>query len=152
MVSGRFEFAFGGSASAEGQDSEFFPHKSDGLAKGAGVGEGAEVACLILFFKTRKAKAWPFFHEIHFDEEEAFIVAEADIVAGAELFNEATFEKEGFGFAACDVPLKIPNAFEERAGFDVGAHGAAGHKILADAFTEIASFPDINDAIEAIAH
>ena len=82
MVGGRFEFAFGGSASAEGQDSEFFPHKSDGLAKGAGVGEGAEVAGLVLFFKPRKAEARPFFKQIDFDEEEAFVVAETDIVAG----------------------------------------------------------------------
>jgi len=152
LVSGGFQLALGGSAPAEGQDAEFLAHESEGLAEGAGVGVGAKVAGVVVFFEAGEAEARPFVGHVGLDHEEAFVVAEADVVAGAEFLDEAAFEEEGFGLAAGDVPLEIPDAIEEGAGFEIGAHLAGGGEVLADALAEVAGFADVDDAIEAVPH
>ena len=116
------------------------------------MGEGSEVARLVVFFETGEPEPRPLVSHVHFDHEKAFVVAKADVVARAEFLDEAAFEEQRFGLAAGEVPLKIPDRVEQGAGLDVGAHSAARHEILAHAFAEIARFAHVDHAVETVAH
>lgn len=86
------------------------------------------------------------------DEEEAFIVAEADVVFWAEVFDEAAFVEDGFGFASDGVEFEVPDTFDECACFEVGAHLARGCEVAGEAFAEVSGFANVDDAVEAVSH
>lgn len=140
----------GGNGGSAGAEVEFFPHEVERAAEGAGVGERPEVACAVVFFQAGELEAGVGIVEVDFDEEEAFVVAEADVVFGPVFLDEAALEKNRFGFGADGVGFEIVDAFEERAGFGVGGEAAGGVEILGDAAVEIAGLADIDDAVEAV--
>lgn len=103
-------------------------------------------------FDTGECEAGDGIVEIDFEQQKTFVVSEADVVARVKFFDEFAFEEERFGFAADDVIIKIVNAIDERAKFEVPTHLAGRLEIGADAFAEVASFADVDDGAEAIAH
>jgi hypothetical protein len=129
---------------------EFFLEQIQGAAKGAGMGEGSEVAAAIVLLESGESKAGEGFGEIDFDEEEPFIVAEADVVFWAIFFNEFAFEEDGLGFGADGVSFHAPNAVDEGAGFEIGPHFSGGVEVLADAAMQVAGFADVDDPVKTI--
>src|SRR6266576_3719403 len=120
--------------------------------KRAGVWERTEVARAIVLFDAGEGETRDRVVEINFDEKKAFVVAKADVVARMKFFDEFAFQEEGFGFAANDVIIKIVNAVDERAEFEVPTHATGGLEVLRDAFAQVAGFADVNDSAEAVAH
>jgi hypothetical protein len=57
--------------------------------------ERAEVAGAVVLFDSGELDAGEGVVEVDFDEEEFFVVAEADVVAGAVFLDELAFEEEG---------------------------------------------------------
>ena len=57
------------------------------------MGIRPEVAGLIFLFKAGQAKARPFLRQIHFDEQETFVVAEGNIVARSVFLDQLAFEQ-----------------------------------------------------------
>lgn len=147
-----FVIDFAGIEGAADAEAEAFGEPVHGGAKSTGVGEGAEVAGAVVFFEAGEGEAGEGVVEGEADEEEAFVVAEADVVAGAELFDEFAFEEEGFGFVADEVEIEVPDGVDESACFAVGEFGAGGGEVVGEAFAEVAGFADVDDAIEAVAH
>ena len=152
VVGAVFVIDFAGVDGAADAEAEAFGEPVHGGAESTGVGEGAEVAGAVVFFQAGEGEAGEGVVEGEADEEEAFVVAEADVVAGAELFDEFAFEEEGFGFVADEVEVEVPDAVDESACFAVGEFGAGGGEVVGEAFAEVAGFADVDDAIEAVAH
>ena len=143
-------FAWGdGSA---GTEAELFLHPCEGGAETAAVGEGTEVASAVVFAGSGEVEAWPWFLGVDLEEEEAFVVAEGDVIAGPVFLDETAFEEEGFWFVADRVEFEVPDAVDEGAGFEVGEAGAGWLEVVAETAAEVAGFTDVDDAVEAVAH
>lgn len=117
LIRGRLQFAFRGIAAAKCEHPELFPQESEGLPESARVGKWAEVTGTIVSLDPSQPEPGPVVAEIDFDQEEMFVVAEADVVLGAELLDEPTLEKKGFGLALDRVPFEVPDAFQKRQRF-----------------------------------
>lgn len=141
---------FGGGGGMAGAQAEEFFHEVEGGAEGAGVGKGAEVAAAVVAAEAGELEAGEGVGEVDADEEETFIVAETDVVAGTELFDEFAFEEEGFWLGADGVEFEVVDGFDEGAGFEVSCGTAGGVEVLVDAFVEVAGFADVDDAVETI--
>lgn len=120
VVGAVFVVGFAGVHGAADTETEAFGEPVHGGAESTGVSEGAEVASAIVFLQAGEGEAGEGIIEGKSDKEEAFVVAEADIVAGAELLDEFAFEEEGFRFVADKVEVEIPDAVDEGACFAIG--------------------------------
>src|SRR5689334_8890407 len=99
-------------------------------AKRTGIRERTEVARAVVLFDAGQGETRDGVVKVDFDEEEAFVVAEANVVARVKFFDEFAFKEEGFGFAADDVIIEIVNAFDEGTKFEVPTHAARGLEVL----------------------
>src|ERR1700733_8110506 len=109
------------------------PRERDDIARGSRVDKRTKIFCAVVFFESRESEIRNRIVQIHFQQQKSFVVAEADVVARLEFFDEFAFEQERFGFAADDVEIEIANRLDERVEFQVPAHAPAGLKILTDA-------------------
>ena len=140
---------FGGPA---GADAELAFHRLQRGSEGAGVGERAEISGTVVFFQTSEREAREGIGEVDANEQEAFVVAETDIVFRAKFLDQAALEEHGLRVAADDVVFEVPNAVYERAGFEIGGKFARRHEVTPHTPPEVSGLPDINHMIEAIAH
>ena len=90
--------------------------------------------------------------ELNFHHVEAFVIAQADIVAWAILLDEFAFQNKSFLLITYDLKVEVLNTVNERTGFAVSTHFAGGHEVVADTFFEVASFAHINDAPQSVPH
>ena len=140
---------FGGPAGAE---TELAFDGFDRGSEGAGMGKRAEIPRAVVFFQACEGKAREGVGEVDANEQEAFVVAEADIVFRAEFLDEAALEEHGLRIAADDVVFEVPDAIDERAGFEVGRKFARRHEITPHAAAEVAGLTDINYMVQPVAH
>src|SRR5436305_10984504 len=91
LVGGRFQFALGRRAAAEGEYAKAFAHEIQCLPQRAGVRVGAEITRSVILLEPSEAKARPFLALVHLDEEETLVVAKRDIVAGPVFLDQFAF-------------------------------------------------------------
>ena len=135
-----------------GADAEPLAHGFESAAKGTCISEGTEIACSVLFAHAGEGEAGHQLCEVHSDEQEAFVVAEADVVFRAEFLDEASLEKHGFGIAADDVVFEVPHAIDQGACFQVCREFARGHEVAAHTLAEVLRFANIDDMVQPVAH
>ena len=111
-----------------------------------------EVTRAVIFLETRQAKARPFFGRIDLHHEEALVVAKRNIVTGPVFLDQLALEQQGFRLALHGVRFEIPNGLEHGARLDVGLRQFRRHEVGAHALAQVARFPDVDDAVEPIAH
>ena len=109
-----------------------------------------EVARAVILFHAGELETRKRVIEVHFDQEELFVVAKTDVVARAIFLDELAFEQERFGLAFDRVRFEVPDAFKQRQRFAVVMMLASGMKILADALIEITRLADVDYAVEAV--
>ena len=90
--------------------------------------------------------------EVDLDEQEPFVVAEADVVARLIFLDQLAFQQERLRFAAHGVGVEIVDGLDQGVEFQVPTHAARGMEISADAFAQIARLADVNDRAEAVLH
>jgi hypothetical protein len=116
------------------------------------MGEGTEIAGAVILLEAGESEAGDGVVKVDFQEEEAFVVAEADVVAGLEFLDEAAFEEEGFGLAFNGVDVEVMDGIDEGVEFEVPALAAGGVEVLGDALAEIAGLADVDDSAETVFH
>jgi len=142
--------SFPGNSGATGAEAELFVHNRQGPAQCSGLGKRAKIATTVVFFEAGDVEAGIGFAEVDFDQEEAFIVAKADVVTGTIFLDQLAFQEDGFGIGADGVGFQIADAFEEGAGFAVGGLAAGGMEILRDPFAEVFGFSDVNNSFKPV--
>src|SRR5690242_19493257 len=100
--------------------------------------ERTEVAGAIILLQAGEREAWDGIVEIYLQEQETLVVAEADVVAGLKLFDEATFKQKRLGFVLDDVSVKIVNGVNERIELQVPTLPSRRMKILRDTPAQVA--------------
>ncbi len=114
--------------------------------------KGAKVSRPIVLLQPGELEARERIVHVHLDEQEALVVAEADVVLRAEILDEPAFEENGLGLAAHDVPLEIPDAVDERPGLQVDLRRPGRREIVREAFPKIAGLAHVDDPLEPVAH
>ena len=152
MVQAVFVFHLAWFERTAGADAEPLAHGFESAAEGACIGEGTEIACSVLLAHAGECEAGHRLGEVDPDEQEAFVVAEADVVFWPEFFDEASLEKHGFGIAADDVVFEVPHAIDQGACFQVCGEFARWHEITAHSLAEVLRFADIDDMVQPVAH
>ncbi len=80
-----------------------------------------------------------------------FVVEEAGVEAGLDVFNEAVFDEEGFDFGIGGEGVEVGDEFEEEL-LAVGAEIGGGDEVGADAVAEVAGFTDVDDDATGVFH
>ncbi len=123
LIGGGFQLALGRVAAAEGEDAEFLAHEGERLAERPGVREGAEVARAFIGAQAREAEAGPLVAQIDLHQEEAFVVAEADVVARTEFLDEPALEQQRLGLASSRCATRNPRS-------NRGARGSSDPRVM----------------------
>jgi hypothetical protein len=113
---------------------------------------GPEITRTVLGAKPSEAKAGPIFTGIHFNKEEAFVVAKGDIIPRTKFLNEPAFEQKGLRLGMNGVPLQIPDGLQKGARLGIGSLPFRRHKVLRGTPFEVSSFSHINHPVEPVAH
>ena len=142
----------GGGEGAAAAQVELAADEGEGGAQGARVGEGAEVAGPVVLFEPGEGKTGDRVVEVDLEQEEAFVIAETDVVARMKLLDELAFQEEGLGFAADDVEVKVVDGLDEGFELQIPAQPAGRLEVLGDALAQIARLAHIDDRAEAVAH
>ena len=116
------------------------------------MGKRAKVARAVILSQPGQLKSWPGIVGIHADEQEPFVIPKADVVFGPEFLDQPPLEEHGFGFAADDVPLELPDAVDECARFGVGGGLARRRKVVRKPLSQVARLADIDHPLQAISH
>ena len=95
------------------------------------IGEGAEVAGPVVLFEAGEGKTRDWVVEVDLEQEEAFVVAETDVVARMKLLDELAFQEQGLGFAADDVEVKVVDGLDQGLELQIPAQPAGGLEVLA---------------------
>jgi hypothetical protein len=133
-----------------GAQPEVFFHQVQRVPHRAGVGERSEVTAPVVFFQARELETRERLVQIDLDHEQLFVVAKTDVVFRPIFLDETAFENNRLGVAPDDVKIKIPNALNQRAGFDVRHRATRGTKILPDPLAQIPRLADVNHAVESV--
>ena len=152
MVKAVFVFHLAWFERTAGANAKPLAHGLQSAAKGACIGEGTEIACAVLLAHAGEGEAGHRLCEVDSDEQEAFVVAEADVVFRAEFLDEASLEKHGFGIAADDVVFEVPHTIDQGACFQVCREFARGHEVAAHSLAEVLRFANIDDMVQPVAH
>src|SRR5215831_7158703 len=86
------------------------------------------------------------------DHEETLVITKRYIVAWPVFLDQFALEQNRFRLAADGMRFKIPCRIQHGARFQIGLRQFRGQEIRAYAFAQVASFADVNDAVESIAH
>ena len=119
-----------GSQRAADAKAEFAVQPVQRRAQSSGVGKRAEVFRAIILLQPGETDARELITKVNPHEQEAFVIAEADIVTRTEFFDELAFQHQRLGIAAQDVQVKTPDAGDERSRFEVGLAGGGGQKVV----------------------
>src|SRR5436190_22514905 len=81
-------------------------HHGQRLSQGPSVREGPEISRPIVLLQARERKSRNRVLEINFDEQEAFIVTEADVVPRLEFLDQLAFQQQRLRFALHDMRVE----------------------------------------------
>ena len=150
VVEAMLEVPLGRFRGTAGAQAELLTDGLEGGAEGVGVGEWSEIARPVLAPQACQLEAGDGILQLHADEEEAFVVAEADVVLGSPLLDELPLEEHRLGVAPDLVPLVVGGAVNQRAGLDVGLGPSGRGEVVGEASPQIDRLADIDDLGEPV--
>ncbi len=143
---------FPGDDGAADAEAEAAVEPVQGVVKGAGVGKGAEVSGTVLFFRADGGEAREGIAHLDAHVEEAFVIAESDIVTRPVVFDQLALQQERFLLVADHVDLEIVDGIHQGAGLEIRPGFPRGGEIGGEAAFQIQGLADINDRPEAVLH
>src|SRR5687768_9131468 len=99
--------------------------------------ERAKIAGAVILFQPSEGEAGNGVVEVDLQEQETFVVAEADVVARVKLLDEAAFKQERFGLAFDQVDVEIVNRVDQCIELQIPSLAARRVKILRHALPEV---------------
>ncbi len=114
------------------------------------MGERAKVARTIVLAHPRKREPRERVIEVAAHEQEALVVAEADVVARAVFLDQLALEKQRLGLALDRVGFHVPDGIDQGGGLRVGTLLPRRVEILADTLVQISRLAHVDDAVEAV--
>ena len=145
MVEAVSEVAFGGFERAAGAQAELLADRLDGLAERPGIGEGAEITRPILTTEAREFQAGDRILELNADQQESFVIAEADVVLGTPFLDQFALEEDRLGVAFDLMPLEVGRTVDQGAGLDLRFVTPRRREVVGEASAEVAGLADIDD-------
>ena len=127
-------------------------HERKRAPQRAGIRKRAEITRAIILLKPREREARNRVVHVHLEHQETFVIAEADVVTRMKFLDEFAFEQQRLGLATHDMKIKIVDALDQRAEFEVPTHAPGRLKIMAHALAQVAGFADVDDRAEAVFH
>jgi hypothetical protein len=137
---------------AAAPEIKFLAHDRQGAPERSRIGERAKVARSIILPQPCQSEARYRIIQIDLQEKKAFVIAEADIVAGMEFLDQLAFEEQSLRFTPNDMGIKIVDRFDQCAEFKIPTLAAGGMKVLGDTPAQVSRFAHINDRAKAVFH
>ena len=131
---------------------ELAPHQRERVAQRTGVNERPEVTSPVGRANPREGETRNGIVEVDLEQEEPFVVAEADIVARVKILDQLAFEQQRLGLAPDHMHVEIVNGFDQGVELEIPAHPPRRMKILANPLAEIARLANVDDGAEAVLH
>ena len=131
---------------------ELASHQMERVAQRAGVREWTEVTRAIIRAQPREGEARNGIVEVHLHQQEAFVVAEADVVARMKFLDQLAFEQQRLRLAPDRVDVEVVDGIDEGVELQVPAHAARRVEVLVHALAQIPRLAHVDDRAEAVLH
>ena len=139
-------------AAAKRQHAKPLPHERERLPQRPGVRKRPEIPRLVIFLESRQPEPRPLVRHVHFHQQEAFVVAEGDIVARAVFLDQPSLEQQRLRLGPHRVKLKIPDAVQQRPRLQVGIPEPGRQEIRAHPLPQVARLAHIDHPVQPVAH
>ena len=152
MVKAMLEIPLGGFQRTARAQAELLLDGLQGGAEGTRIGKRTEVSGAILFSEAHQFKARNSIPHLDADHDEAFIVAEADVVLRAPLLDQLSLEENRLGIAFDQVPFIVGSTIDQGSGFQVDPIPAGRGEVVGETPPQITGLPHIDDLCKSVAN
>ena len=118
----------------------------------SGGGVGAPVAGAVVLAEADGFDAGVGVGRVDAEEQEAFVVLEEDVVAGAVLLDELRLGEGRLGFGAERDGVEVGDGADQAAEAGLGLGEGRGAEVGGDAGAQGGRLADVDDAAAAVAH